>query len=252
MTTVLTSIILAIAATGILTGCGDDGGAESAAKVEDQPAGQSSAQPPGQARAVQELEQCVRRWNSGAIDPEVSGFLSVMGEDALVRVSLKEEGERTGDPPDLVNAGSCIIAAEEADGSFVMLAENRDNNLDGDADDPGEAEFGDLAEYPKKYLPSESGANARIGPGESLELLISSGGTADCGARWLGGRAFYVTEMTVSGLSCGAGYGVVESFMTTAREPAGWRYHERENGYLMTSTNRVERRIAFNGHYGSE
>lgn len=182
MKTLLTGIALAIAATSILSGCGNAGGEESTAKVEDQLTGRSPARPSGQAQAVQQLEQCVRRWNSGAIAPEISGSLSSLGEDALVRVSLSEgEGADVSpedpDVPVFVIAGSCIIAAQTADGSgFFMFAENRDGNLDGDADDPGEAEFGDLGEYPKKYLPLETEANARVGPGESLQLLISSAG----------------------------------------------------------------------------
>ena len=151
-------------------GCGDAGSKKTSGGG--QAAAPSAArQPSGQALAVQQLEQCVRRWNSGPTNADVSGFLSSLGDDPLVRVSLSDR-EEIG-PAAFLEAGNCIISAESTDGrSAFTLAENRDTDLDG-VPEPG---FGHLGPGPYgKYLPSDTEPNARLVRGEQLELLISSG-----------------------------------------------------------------------------
>lgn len=99
---------------------------------------------------------------------------------------------------------------------------------------------------PKEPLPAEGPKEAEAAPEDST---AASGGKRDCDARWVGGRAFLVTSLQASGVSCAAAFAVVTRFMTTARVPAGWQQHEREVGYELTGT---QGKIVFNGRYGSE
>lgn len=142
-----------------------------------QPSPAGAAGQSGQARAVEQLERCVRRWNSQSSDSPGSMFLSALGADALVRVSLSEREVSLPAGQAFLEAGNCIIAARAADGSGgFTFAENRNLNLDGSLE-PG---FGDVGQDPSfsKYSPLDTEANARVNPGGHLELLLSSGSSS--------------------------------------------------------------------------